>query len=60
MCPNLRELHAENAEAGLWEVRILQASDTVNNAGQHTAPELQALGFPTQLDVVSSGGSPPP
>jgi len=50
----------QNAEAGAWRVRDVDTYDTVGNRHQYDTNELQSLGFPTQLDVTYSSGSPAP
>jgi hypothetical protein len=47
------------SEPGTWVVESVRLQDLFN-AATYTTSDLQALGFPTQLDVTYGGGSPPP
>ena len=47
------------AEPGAWYVWSVNTTDGLN-ARNYRTPELQTLGFPTQLDVTYGGGSPAP
>jgi hypothetical protein len=46
------------SESGTWSVRAVQLKDNTNNVGQWNTPDLQAGGFPTELQVVSGQEEP--
>jgi hypothetical protein len=48
------------AEAGTYSIQSIRITDAVSNYELYDAARLQALGFPTQLDVNYGGGSPGP
>lgn len=50
----------EFAEAGTWTVESVVLVDNVNNETSLYTPDLEALGLPTQLDVVSVEDTSPP
>ena len=48
------------SEAGAWVVSDVSVIDNVNNLATYSTSALQALGFPTQLQVTSQQDATPP
>jgi hypothetical protein len=56
------ECDIEYSSVGLvdtWTVAAVTLTDSNDNIRQYQTSELQALGFPTQLDVTYGAGPPP-